>query len=65
MGTREALTALRDAIDCALADKKGEGEAKAIAGDGEGYGIKIRRVPRSAVQNSRMPYTASFALDPT
>ena len=61
VGTREALTALRDAIDRALADKNGESEMGAIAGDGEGHGIEIRRVPRSAVQNSPVPYTADYA----
>lgn len=55
-GTREALVALRDAIDRALADPNGEAESKAIAADGEGYGIEIRRVPRSTLARSRLPY---------
>jgi len=55
-GTREALTALRDAIDRALCDKNGEAEAEAITADGEGYGIEIRRVPRSFLQRCRLPY---------
>lgn len=63
LGTREALTGLRDAIDKAIADKNGEATASAIAGDGEGYEIEIRRVPRSVVQNSKVPYTASYARE--
>lgn len=55
-GTREALTALRDAIDAALAESNGEAEAKGIAADGEGYDIEIRRVPRSTLARSRLPY---------
>ncbi len=61
VGNREALTALRDAIDRALADKNGEAEFAAVAGDGEGYRVDIRRVPRRAVQNSAVPYTADYA----
>lgn len=38
-GNRLALTALRDALDLALA--KTESEAKVFATDGEGYGIKV------------------------
>ena len=61
VGNREALTALRDAIDKALADKNGEAELEAIAGDGEGYRVVIRRVPRSFVQRMSVPYTADYA----
>ena len=56
-GTRTALIALRDAIDRALADKNGESEAEAIAADGEGYDVQIRRVPRSFLQRTRLPYS--------
>lgn len=55
-GTREALVALRDAIDRALKHPNGEAECAAFACDGEGYGIEIRRVPRSTLQGSRLPY---------
>jgi len=61
VGTREALLALRGAINRALADKNGEAETEAIAGDGEGYGIKINRVPRRSVQNMKPPYTVNYA----
>lgn len=60
-GTMEALIALREAIDRAIVDKNGEAETEAFAGDGEGYGIKIRRVPRRAVQDQQVPYTADYA----
>lgn len=65
LGTREALANLREAIDRALADKNGEAKAEAIAGDGEGYAVEIRRVPRSAVQHAKMPYTAKYARPET
>lgn len=55
-GNREALTALRNAIDRALAGKNGESETKGITADGEGYSVEIRRVPRSSLQRSRLPY---------
>jgi len=60
VGTREALIGLRDAIDRALADKNGEAECDAIAGDGEGYAIEVRRVPRHTVQLARVPYMAAY-----
>ncbi len=41
VGTRAGLSALRDAISVAL--EVGESEASAIANDGEGYGVRIRR----------------------
>ncbi len=57
LASKDGLVALRNAIDCAIADKNGAAEAKAIAGDGEGYGIEIRKIPPSAVRRSRLPYT--------
>ena len=44
VGSRVGLTALRDAISAALAD--GDGEATAIANDGEGYAVTVRRTSR-------------------
>lgn len=41
-GTKTALSALRDAIDAAIAD--GEGRAEVYATDGEGYHVVITRV---------------------
>jgi hypothetical protein len=58
-GSREALLALRDCIDRALADKNGAASMEAMAGDGEGYAVEIRRLPPSAIRNARLPYTAS------
>lgn len=55
-GTREALLALRDAIDRAMAHPNGEAEFQAFAKDGEGYGVEVRRVPRDALHRSRLPY---------
>ncbi len=57
IGTREALIAMRDAIDRALADKNGEAEMKAMVGDGEGYGVYFHCVPRRAMLDGRLPYT--------
>ncbi len=55
-GTREALVALREAIDLALDRPNGAADAVAFARDGEGYSIEVRRVPRDALHRSRLPY---------
>ena len=55
-GTRAALLELRQAIDRALADPNGEAEFSAMTSDGEGYGVEVRRVPRSTLWRSRLPY---------
>lgn len=39
-------------------NRNGEADAKAITADGEGYGVEIRRVPRSFLQRCRLPYVA-------
>src|SRR5579884_1485756 len=59
VGTREALIALREAIDRALAE--GKAEAEAIAGDGEGYGVEIACASRQTVQDAPLPYTKRYA----
>ena len=64
LGTREALVALRDGINRALEHENGEAEAEAITNDGEGYGVEIKCVPRRAVHDARLPYTADYAFDP-
>ncbi len=65
IGNREALTALRDTIDRALNNKNGESEMQhAVAGDGESYSVEIRRRPRDAIQQTRLPYTADYAREP-
>ena len=57
LATKSALLLLRAAIDKALDDKNGASDpGDFYAADGEGYGLEIRRVPRSAVQRSKLPY---------
>lgn len=43
-GNRQALEALRDAINAALEAKSGQARASVFAADGEGYGIDVHRV---------------------
>ena len=43
-GNRQALEALRDAINMALAEKSGQATAAVCAADGEGYGVEVQRV---------------------
>lgn len=62
-GTREALIKLRDTIDQALAHPNGEAEFSAFVCDGEGYAVEVRRVPRSTVLRSRLPYYYRQAND--
>lgn len=64
LGTRDALVALRDGIDRALEHENGEATVEGITADGEGYGVEIKRVPRRAVHDARLPYTAEYAFDP-
>ena len=45
-GTREGLTALRDAIDKAISSRRGVAEV--IAGDGEGYHVEVLRASMHA-----------------
>lgn len=49
-GTREGLTALRDAINDAL--ETGEGKAAVVASDGEGYPVIVTRVNTCAALGS-------------
>ncbi len=53
-GTREALTAMRDAIDAALAG--GVGTASAFASDGEGFAVNVQRVEVLSLLGP-LPYT--------
>jgi hypothetical protein len=55
IGTREALIAMRDAIDRALTDKNGETEMKAMAGDGEG-GVGFGACPGALTGVIAYPY---------
>lgn len=41
-GTKEGLTALRDALTLAI--EKGQAEADVLAADGEGYSVLVQRV---------------------
>lgn len=47
VGTKNGLTALRDAVSRAI--ETGQGQAEVIATDGEGYTIEIRRSIRSSM----------------
>lgn len=59
-GTTEALVALRDALDRALAE--GTAKATAYANDGEGYEINIHRVNVLNLLGP-LPYFHEYARD--
>jgi len=61
IGTKEALTAVRDAINMALRD--GESSASAFAADGEGYDIIVRVVDESVMNKLALPYTSETAKE--
>lgn len=55
VGNRDGLTALRDAIDAALAG--GEPAAETMCRDGEGYRIHVRCVPAAEMDAIPLGYT--------
>jgi len=60
-GTRDGLTALRDAITKAL--ECGEETAEAFASDGEGYGVNILRVnTHASLGDPEYIYEAEFRV---
>lgn len=60
-GTREALEALREAIDSAL--KEGWAELHAFTSDGEGYETYVAVVDAEQERRLLLPYTDEFAED--
>ncbi len=63
VGNREALEALRDAIDSALAED--EGKAVVVAADHEGYDLHVyREEDQSYWENSMLPYTDEANFKP-
>lgn len=65
VGTTTGLTALRDALQMALV--QGHGATEVLTGDGEGYGIQIRRDNRADDDpgwvHRALPYYADVAAD--
>ena len=60
-GTPDALEALRDAINVALAS--GDGACKSFAADGEGFAAIVLRVDEAVAVTLRVPYTDDVAKD--
>ena len=60
MGTRAALSALRDAIDKALATGM-ESRMEAFASDGEGYHVIVSIRSMDGLESEPLPYTESYA----
>lgn len=58
VGEREALIALRDAIDRVLANEEDNKETfEAYAGDGEGFDVIVRCVDNTVFEELMLPYT--------
>jgi len=60
-GTPEALKALRDAIDLALA--KGRGICTSFVNDGEGFDAVVVRVDSETAFKLAVPYGDDYALE--
>lgn len=60
-GTREALTALRNAIDTAL--RGGAAACQSFVNDGEGYNIMIRTLSDKDARRMALPYTDEIASE--
>lgn len=60
-GTREALHALRNAIDCAL-NKNATATAESFCCDGEGYKIHVIPVTEDQAYVMPVPYTDELAM---
>lgn len=60
-GTREALEALRTAIDQALA--AGQGHMQSFANDGEGYTVHVVQMTEDQADKMKVPYTDEVATD--
>ena len=58
VGDREALIALRDALNQALT--QGAGTSAAFTNDGEGYFACVRIASAGEMQTLTMPYTADY-----
>lgn len=61
-GTREALEALRAAIDRALVDEVSE--CQAFAADGEGYTVYVVAMSVADAERQVVPYTSDIAAQP-
>lgn len=61
VGDAEALRALRDAIDTALADK--HGCAHTFTSDGEGYDVIVLHLPSDEAEKLITPYTDDNECD--
>jgi hypothetical protein len=61
-GTRDALEALRAAIDRALVDEVAE--CQAFAADGEGYTVYVVAMSVADAERQVVPYTSDIAAQP-
>lgn len=61
-GGKDALTALRNAIDAALSE--GAAELRTVTSDGEGYSLYIVAMSDEDAENQVVPYTADYAAQP-
>lgn len=63
VGTRAGLSALRDALDVALATGDGHAECELFANDGEGYQLTVVAIDYERMETMALPYTDDVARE--
>lgn len=61
-GGKDALLALRNAIDAAIAG--GAAELRTVTSDGEGYSLYVVAMTDEAAERQVVPYTSDYAAQP-